>query len=48
MRIIISPAKKMVEDPDTFLPEGLPAFLPEAERLLSAPVSYTHLTLPTN
>ena len=36
MRIIISPAKKMVEDPDTFLPEGLPAFLPEAERLLSA------------
>ena len=36
MRIIISPAKKMVEDPDTFLPEGLPVFLPEAERLLSA------------
>ena len=36
MRIIISPAKKMREDPDTFRPEGLPAFLPEAERLLSA------------
>lgn len=35
MRIIISPAKKMVEDPDTFAPAGLPAFLPEAERLLA-------------
>lgn len=36
MRIIISPAKKMVEDPDTFPPEGLPLFLPQAERLLEA------------
>ena len=36
MRIIISPAKKMREDPDTFRPEGLPALLPAAERLLSA------------
>ena len=36
MRIIISPAKKMVEDFDTFAPAGLPAFLPEAERLLAA------------
>lgn len=36
MRIIISPAKKMKEDPDTFRPEGLPAFLPQAERLLAA------------
>ena len=36
VRIIISPAKKMVEDPDTFRPEGLPVFLPQAERLLSA------------
>lgn len=33
MRIIISPAKKMREDPDSFAPEGLPAFLPEAEQL---------------
>ena len=36
MRIIISPAKKMVEERDTFAPTGLPRFLPEAERLLSA------------
>ena len=28
MRILISPAKKMREDTDTFLPESLPAFLP--------------------
>ena len=34
--IIISPAKKMVEDSDTFAPAGLPRFLEEAERLLSA------------
>ena len=33
MRIIISPAKKMREDPDSFAPEGLPPFLPEADRL---------------
>ncbi|RHR11244.1 peroxide stress protein YaaA [Pseudoflavonifractor sp. AF19-9AC] len=33
MRMIISPAKKMREDPDSFAPEGLPPFLPEAERL---------------
>ena len=33
MRIIISPAKKMREDPDGFASEGLPRFLPEAERL---------------
>ena len=33
MRMIISPAKKMREDPDGFAPEGRPPFLPEAERL---------------
>ena len=36
VRIIISPAKKMVEDRDTFAPTGLPAFLPEAEQLAAA------------
>lgn len=33
MRIIISPAKKMREDPDSFAPESLPLFLAEAEQL---------------
>ena len=33
MRIIISPAKKMREDVDSFAPEEMPAFLPEAEQL---------------
>ena len=36
MRIIISPAKKMKVDVDSFAPEGLPVFLPEAERLKAA------------
>ena len=36
VRIIISPAKKMVEDRDTFAPTDLPAFLAEAERLAAA------------
>ena len=36
MRIIISPAKKMKVDVDSFAPEGLPGFLPEAERLKAA------------
>ena len=36
MRIIISPAKKMNRDTDSFAPEGLPAFLPETRRVLSA------------
>ena len=35
MRIIISPAKKMIVDTDSFPPEGLPAFLPRTERLLA-------------
>ena len=35
MRIIISPAKKMIVDTDSFPPESLPAFLPRTERLLS-------------
>ena len=33
MRILISPAKKMREDVDSFAPEEMPAFLPEAEQL---------------
>ena len=36
MQIIISPAKKMIVDTDSFPPENLPAFLPRTERLLSA------------
>ena len=36
MRIIISPAKKMRTDEDSFAPEGLPRFLDRTERLLSA------------
>lgn len=36
MRIIISPAKKMRVDTDSFAPDGLPAFLPETARLLAA------------
>ncbi len=36
MRIIISPAKKMRVDTDSFAPGGLPAFLPETGRLLAA------------
>lgn len=41
MRIIISPAKKMKIDTDSFLPESLPAFLPKAEQLKSALQSMT-------
>ena len=33
MRILISPAKKMVEDVDSFPPEGLPLFLHETEEI---------------
>ena len=36
MRIIISPAKQMREDRDTLPPRGLPGFLPETGRLLTA------------
>ena len=36
MRIIISPAKQMREDRDTLPPRGLPGFLPETRRLLTA------------
>ena len=36
MRIIISPAKKMRVDTDSFAPDGLPTFLPETGRLLAA------------
>lgn len=35
MRIIISPAKKMIVDTDSFPTEGLPVFLPRTERLLA-------------
>ena len=41
MRILISPAKKMRVDTDSFAPETLPAFLPETERLLAALQSRT-------
>lgn len=36
MQIIISPAKKMKVDVDSFAPEGLPIFLAETERLKTA------------
>ena len=36
MLLLISPAKRMADDSDTFAPESLPQFLPEAERLLAA------------
>ena len=36
MRIIISPAKRMGADADSFSPEGLPAFLPRTRLLLEA------------
>lgn len=35
MRIIISPAKKMRDDPDSLEPTALPQFLPQANRLLA-------------
>ena len=41
MRILISPAKKMRVDTDSFAPETLPAFLPETQRLLAALQSRT-------
>lgn len=34
MRIILSPAKKMVSDPDAPNPQGLPVFLHQTQRLL--------------
>ena len=34
MKIIISPAKKMNDDPDAFPASGLPCFLPETRQLL--------------
>lgn len=36
MRIILSPAKKMIVDTDSFSPLALPQFLPQAQRLLAA------------
>lgn len=36
MKIILSPAKKMNVDTDSFSPEALPQFLPETEKLLAA------------
>ena len=35
MRIIISPAKKMRVDTDSFAVRGLPRFLPSTERILA-------------
>ena len=34
MRILISPAKQMIPDPDTLAPVSQPRFLPEARLLL--------------
>lgn len=34
MKIIISPAKKMVVDQDSFLPTGQPIFLERTEKIL--------------
>ena len=36
MRIVISPAKTMVEDTDSFAVTALPRFLPRTRRLLEA------------
>ena len=36
MRIIVSPAKQMAVDTDSFACAGLPQFLPRAQRLLDA------------
>ncbi|MDO4266094.1 MAG: peroxide stress protein YaaA [Eubacteriales bacterium] len=36
MKLIISPAKKMIEDPDTFRMEGSPVFIEETEILMRA------------
>lgn len=41
MRIIISPAKKMKPDLDSFAPEGAPVFLAETERLKTALLGMT-------
>lgn len=41
MRIIISPAKKMNVDVDSFAPEGLPQFIGEAEQLKTVLQSMT-------
>ena len=41
MRILISPAKKMKVDTDSFLPSGMPLFIDDAERLKIALQSRT-------
>ena len=46
MKIIISPAKKMNVDTDTYQVTGLPVFLEDTKLLMDEirrPVSYTHL-----
>ena len=41
MRIIISPAKKMINSNDDFLPESIPVFLTETQSLLDEIRTYT-------
>ena len=47
MILLISPAKRMVEDPDGLPPEGAPQFLPQAERLAAALRAMTPRQLQT-
>ena len=41
MKIIISPAKKMINSSDDFLPESIPVFLTETQTLLDEIRTYT-------
>lgn len=45
MRIILSPAKKMNVDTDSFAPQCLPQFLPEAETIKTAMQALSHKEL---
>lgn len=47
MRILISPAKKMVRDTDSFAPDALPAFLPQTRQLRAALEALTPAQLQT-
>lgn len=47
MKILLAPAKKMNMDTDTLPPEGLPQFLPQTERLLTALQSMSEKELQT-
>ncbi len=47
MKIILSPAKKMHTDADTFQPKDLPVFLPETRQILSCLQSKSYSELKT-